>query len=73
MSYICTNKILFHIRLIFLIYEKSFVTVTLDESPGNKALSVNCDAYSSADDKEEYIIVSRWRTETINLVTNNIW
>lgn len=73
MSYICTNKILFHIRLIFLIYEKSFVTVTPDESSDNKALSVNYDAYSSADDQDEYIIVSRWRTETINLVTNNIW
>jgi hypothetical protein len=56
-----------------LIYEKSFVTVTPDESSGNKALSVNCDVYSSADDQDEYIIVSRWRTETINLVTNNIW
>lgn len=73
MSYICINKILFHIRLIFLIYEKSFVTVTPDESPGNKALSVNCNVYSSADDQDEYIIVSRWRTETINLITNNIW
>lgn len=73
MSYICTNKILFHIRLIFLIYEKSFVTVTPDESFGNKALSVNCNVYSSADDKEEYIIVSMVGTETINLVTNNIW
>ena len=74
MSYICTNKILFHIQLIFLIYEKkSFVTVTPDESSGNKALSVNCDVYRSADDKEEYIIVSREGTETINLVTNNIW
>lgn len=73
MSYICINKILFYIRLIFLIYEKSFVTVTSDESSGNKVLSVNYDAYSSADDQDEYIIVSRWRTETINLVTNNIW
>lgn len=73
MSYICTNKILFYIRLIFLIYEKSFVTVTPDESSGNKALSVNCDVYSNADDKEEYIIVSREGIETINLVTNNIW
>ena len=27
----------------------------------------------SADDKEEYIIVSMVGTETINLVTNNIW
>lgn len=53
--------------------KKSFVTVTSYESSSNKALRVNCDAYSSADDKEEYIIVSRWRTETINLVTNNIW
>lgn len=53
--------------------KKSFVTVTLDEGFGNKALSVNCDVYSSADDKEEYIIVSRGRTETINLVTNSIW
>lgn len=58
---------------MFLIYEKSFVTVTPDESSGNKALSVNCNVYSSADDQDEYIIVSRWRTETINLVTNNIW
>lgn len=39
--------------------KKSFVTVTLDESPGNKALSVNCDVYSDADDQEEDIIVSR--------------
>lgn len=53
--------------------KKSFVTVTPDEGFGNKALSVNCDVYSSADDKEEYIIVSRGRTETINLVTNSIW
>ena len=53
--------------------KKSFVTVTPDEGFGNKALSVNCDAYSSADDKEEYIIVSMVGTETINLVTNNIW
>lgn len=53
--------------------KKSFVTVIPDESSGNKALSVNCDVYSSADDKEEYIIVSREGIETINLVTNNIW
>lgn len=53
--------------------KKSFVTVTHDEGFGNKALSINCDAYSSADDQEEYIIVSRGETETINLVTNNIW
>lgn len=54
--------------------KKSFVTVTPDESSINKALRVNCDAYSSADDQEEYIIVSRGGgTETINLVTNNIW
>lgn len=53
--------------------KKSFITVTPDEGFGNKALSINCDVYSSADDKEEYIIVSRGRTETINLVTNNIW
>lgn len=53
--------------------KKSFVTVTPDESSSNKALKVNCDAYSSADDQEEYIIVSRGGTETINLVTNNIW
>jgi hypothetical protein len=53
--------------------KKSFVTVTPDEGFGNKALSINCDAYSSADDQEEYIIVSRGGTETINLVTNNIW
>lgn len=39
--------------------KKSFVTVTSDEGFGNKALSINCDAYSSADDQEEYIIVSR--------------
>lgn len=56
-----------------MIYEKSFVTVTPNESSGNKALSVNCNVYSSADDKEEYIIVSMVGTETINLVTNNIW
>ncbi len=55
-----------------MIYEKLFVTITPNESSGNKALSVNCDAYNSADDKEEYIIVSREGTETINLVTNNI-
>ena len=74
MSYICTNKILFHIQLIFLIYEKkSFVIVTLDEGSGNKALSINCDAYSSADDQEKDIIISSGGTETINLVTNNIW
>lgn len=73
MSYICTNKILFHIRLIFLIYEKSFVTVTPYESSGNKALSVNCNVYSSADDQEKDIIVLREVIETINLVTNNIW
>lgn len=30
-------------------------------------------ASSSADDKEEYIIVSSVGTETINLVTNSIW
>lgn len=53
--------------------KKSFVTVTPDESSSNKALRVNCDAYSSADDKEEYIIVSMVGTETINLVTNSIW
>lgn len=53
--------------------KKSFVTVTSDESSSNKALRINCDVYSSADDQEEYIIVSRGRTETINLVTNNIW
>lgn len=53
--------------------KKSFITVTPDESSGNKALSVNYDAYSSADDQEEYIIVSMMGTETINLVTNNIW
>ena len=39
--------------------KKSFVTVTPDESSSNKVLRVNCDAYSSADDQEEYIIVSR--------------
>ena len=53
--------------------KKSFVTVTPDESFSNKALSVNCDVYSSADDLEEDIIVSSVGTETINLVTNNIW
>lgn len=53
--------------------KKSFVTVTSDESSNNKALRVNCDVYSGADDQEEYIIVSRGGTETINLVTNNIW
>lgn len=53
--------------------KKSFVTVTPDEDSGNKALSINCDVYSGADDKEEYIIVSREGTEIINLVTNNIW
>lgn len=53
--------------------KKSFVTVTLDEGFSNKALSVNCDAYSSADDQEKDIIISSGRTETINLVTNNIW
>lgn len=52
--------------------KKSFVTVIPDEGSGNKALSVNCDVYSGADDQEEYIIVSRGGTETINLVTNNI-
>lgn len=30
--------------------KKSFVTVTLDEGFGNKALSINCDVYSDADD-----------------------
>lgn len=30
--------------------KKSFVIVTPDESFSNKALRVNCDAYSSADD-----------------------
>lgn len=53
--------------------KKSFVTVTLDEGFGNKALSINCDVYSGADDQEKDIIVSREGTETINLVTNNIW
>lgn len=53
--------------------KKSFVTVTPDESSSNKALSINCDVYSGADDQEENIIVSREGTETINLVTNNIW
>ena len=53
--------------------KKSFVTVTPDESSSNKALRINCDAYSSADDQEKYIIVSMVGTETINLVTNNIW
>lgn len=53
--------------------KKSFVTVTPDEGFGNKALSINCDVYSGADDQEEDIIVSSGETETINLVTNNIW
>ena len=53
--------------------KKSFVTVTSDEGFGNKALSVNCDVYSSADDQEEDIIISSVGTETINLVTNSIW
>lgn len=53
--------------------KKSFVTIIPDEGFGNKALSINCDVYSGADDQEEYIIVSRGGTETINLVTNNIW
>lgn len=53
--------------------KKSFVTVILDEGFGNKALSINCDVYSGADDQEKDIIVSREGTETINLVTNNIW
>lgn len=52
--------------------KKSFVTVTLDEGFGNKALSINCDVYSGDDDQEKDIIVSREGTETINLVTNNI-
>lgn len=53
--------------------KKSFVTVTPDESSSNKALRVNCDVYSGADDQEEDIIVLSVGTETINLVTNNIW
>lgn len=53
--------------------KKSFVTVTPDEGFGNKALSINCDVYSDADDQEEDIIVLNVGTETINLVTNNIW
>lgn len=53
--------------------KKSFVTVTPDEGFGNKALNINCDVYSDADDQEEDIIVSREITETINLITNNIW
>ena len=53
--------------------KKSFVTVTPDEGIGNKILSVGCDAYNDADDWEEDIIVSREITETINLITNNIW
>lgn len=57
-----------------MIYEKkSFVTVTSDKDSGNKALSVNYDAYSDAYDQEEDIIVLREGIETINLVTNNIW
>lgn len=39
--------------------KKSFVIITSDEGSCNKALSVNYDAYSSADDQDEYIIVSR--------------
>ena len=38
--------------------KKSFVTVTPDESSSNKALRVNCDAYSSAYDQEKDIISS---------------
>ncbi len=53
--------------------KKSFVTVTPDEDFGNKALSINCDAYSDTYDQEKDIIVSREGIETINLVTNNIW
>lgn len=53
--------------------KKSFVTVTSDEGFGNKALSINYDVYSDADDQEEDIIVSSVGTETINLVTNSIW
>lgn len=53
--------------------KKDFVTVTPDESSSNKALSVNCDAYSDAYDQEKDIIVLREVIETINLVTNNIW
>ena len=53
--------------------KKSFVTITPDKGFGNKALSTNCDVYSGADDQEKDIIVSRGGTETINLVTNNIW
>lgn len=53
--------------------KKSFVTVTPDESSGNKVLSVNCDVYSGAYDQEKDIIVLREVIETINLVTNNIW
>lgn len=41
--------------------KKNHVTVISDEGSGNKALSVNCDAYSSADDQEEYIIVFKER------------
>lgn len=37
--------------------KKSFVTVIPDEGFGDKALSVNCDVYSGADNQEEYIIV----------------
>lgn len=49
------------------------MTVISDEGSGNKALSINCDVYSDADDQEEDIIVSSVGTETINLVTNSIW
>ena len=52
--------------------KKSFVTVTPDEGFGNKALSINYDVYSGADDQEKDIIISSGGTETINLVTNNI-
>lgn len=53
--------------------KKSFVTVTPDEGFGNKALSINCDVYSDANDQKEDIIVSSVGIETINLVTNSIW
>ena len=57
-----------------MIYEKkSFVTVIPNKGSGNKALSVNCDIYSGADDQKEYIIASKRETKIINLVTNNIW
>lgn len=39
-------------------FDWEYNTVTPDEGFGNKALSINCDVYSDADDQEEDIIVS---------------